>query len=1034
MISFLIVIIWVTSLFSFYLQRTTISIILWQFCFFIYIILSMLTSPERFLNFGDVSVSIVWSMITLMCMCEAVILLILVWKEKFIRSILASISYTSIAIVLVLVLFIASEGVPAFIENDPEIFFLTDTWLPNYRPDQNFDQTFTLVPTTYSFEIMPSERKHVCLPDSESWLNVSILNTGLFENTIDLSSISEGISSSLDQNTVTLDAGEQLVVHLMLRSFFEGQYTITLVGVDASTNRVEEEINVNVNEAACNLYPERIVEKFNDFTSSNFRSPLTIKNLGAVGTNITIKIESPSYFRSEANGIQWNRTTFQGTVYIDAQDQLTFNFTTVMIRGVVGNHTHLVWVYDEDGDLLDKTEIITILGNSDLTDNEDDEIISVCNGIRSYHWLYVKNSGQKFSLAIDDIPDGITLTVFVNGTEEYDIGSSPLLYGFDNSTAWVLLAIDVDSEFQGEDMLTLSLTIPGLKQQFGILGFLAGTFLTTLIAIVIAVPLALGSSILLVEYLPRRINNFLIPVFELLAGIPSVVYGLWGIFSLGPILNESVYPLIIGSIGQYVPFFDGSGTSSANILTASIVLAVMILPIILSLSHDAITAVPRELKESSIALGSSKWQMIIHVLLKNARSGIMAAIVLGLGRAVGETMAVLMVMGAAFKIPTSVFDSASTMTTIIATQFGEYSHIATSRHVLFAIALILLVIMLILNVIIYKMNAENNSNKNRSIFLFNRLKKPFNGICNGIHNLRKEKESTAALRYQFKPSWKLKAKETIAKSGIYISGIIVIAFVLYIVGDIIVRGGMSIKLDYYTLPETGGGLGGGFLNAVLGSLSLVGIALAFALPISIGSAIYIQEYTTKESRLRGWTHYAFTTLSSTPSIVFGVFGFMFLILIMDFGTSMLSGGITLAMMIMPLIFISASETLKSVPNELREASLALGVSKWGTIRNIVIPSSISGMTSGVIISIGRAIGETAAVLFTAGYALFISESILEPTASLPNMIYRYYDRASTFPEIRDKLYAVALTLIIIVLLLNLVARVINYYSTRKLYN
>jgi phosphate transport system permease protein len=135
-----------------------------------------------------------------------------------------------------------------------------------------------------------------------------------------------------------------------------------------------------------------------------------------------------------------------------------------------------------------------------------------------------------------------------------------------------------------------------------------------------------------------------------------------------------------------------------------------------------------------------------------------------------------------------------------------------------------------------------------------------------------------------------------------------------------------------------------------------------------------------------------------------------------------------------LIFISASETLKSVPNDLREASLALGISKWGTIRNIVIPSSINGMTSGVIIAIGRAIGETAAVLFTAGYALFISESILEPTASLPNMIYRYADRASTFPGIRDKLYAVALTLIIIVLVLNIVARAINHYSTRKLSN
>jgi len=218
--------------------------------------------------------------------------------------------------------------------------------------------------------------------------------------------------------------------------------------------------------------------------------------------------------------------------------------------------------------------------------------------------------------------------------------------------------------------------------KYGILPMVLGTFLVTLGAIVIAVPIGVGCAIYLSEIANPRIRETLKPIIEILAGIPSVVYGF--------------FALVI--LSMWIDDFFGS-TTKLNALTGSIMLAVMMLPIIISLSEDAIRSVPRELRESSLALGLTKWDTIRGVVLPAALSGITAAVVLGVARAIGETMTVLMATGNAPVISFDMLTSMRTMTAIIAIEMGEVPFGSTHYHALFAVGIILFAITFVINLI-----------------------------------------------------------------------------------------------------------------------------------------------------------------------------------------------------------------------------------------------------------------------------------------------------------------------------------------------
>ena len=233
-----------------------------------------------------------------------------------------------------------------------------------------------------------------------------------------------------------------------------------------------------------------------------------------------------------------------------------------------------------------------------------------------------------------------------------------------------------------------------VTNQFGALDFIFGTIYTSLIAVLLAGPLAIAIAIFLTELAPRVTRGVIGTLVELLAAIPSVVMGLWGIFVLGPIVRDDIGPALQSVLG-WTPFFKGT-PEITGYLTASLVLTFMILPITASVSRELLRTVPQDLKDASLALGMTRWEMIRGVMIPYTRGGLVAAVILGLGRALGEAIAVLQVIGGTLGISLSLFANGDTLASRIAAQYqGATSHLQTAS--LIYLALILLAISLVTN-------------------------------------------------------------------------------------------------------------------------------------------------------------------------------------------------------------------------------------------------------------------------------------------------------------------------------------------------
>jgi len=225
-----------------------------------------------------------------------------------------------------------------------------------------------------------------------------------------------------------------------------------------------------------------------------------------------------------------------------------------------------------------------------------------------------------------------------------------------------------------------------LRGEFGLAPFLMGTFWVTLAAMILAVPISLLSAIYLSEYAPRRIREIVKPAVDLLAGLPSVVFGVWGVLMIVPL------------VAKIAPLF-GKYSSGYSVLAGAIVLAIMVFPTIIHVSLEVFGSVPHALREASLSLGATKWETVKHVVLRKGLAGMLASVALGFSRAFGETMAVLMVVGNIPEIPKSVFDSAYPLPALLANNYGEMMSIPLYDGALMLSALVLLLIVLIFNVV-----------------------------------------------------------------------------------------------------------------------------------------------------------------------------------------------------------------------------------------------------------------------------------------------------------------------------------------------
>jgi phosphate transport system permease protein len=245
--------------------------------------------------------------------------------------------------------------------------------------------------------------------------------------------------------------------------------------------------------------------------------------------------------------------------------------------------------------------------------------------------------------------------------------------------------------------LLFSTTWHPLKGAFGFYPFIMGTLWVTGVAMLIAVPPSLLTAIYLAEYASARMRALIKPFIDLLAGIPSVVFGIWGVLTIVPFVGHFISPTLGRWLG-FIPFFRTDNPTGYGVLAGSLVLAVMVFPIIIAVAEEVIRAVPQGLREASLALGATRWQTVKHVVLRHSLAGVIAAVVLGFSRAFGETMAVLMVVGNMPIVPRSIFDAAYPLPALIANNYGEMMSIPLYDAALLGAALILLLVVLIFNI------------------------------------------------------------------------------------------------------------------------------------------------------------------------------------------------------------------------------------------------------------------------------------------------------------------------------------------------
>lgn len=272
--------------------------------------------------------------------------------------------------------------------------------------------------------------------------------------------------------------------------------------------------------------------------------------------------------------------------------------------------------------------------------------------------------------------------------------------------------------------------------------------------------------------------------------------------------------------------------------------------------------------------------------------------------------------------------------------------------------------------------------------------------------------------------------QKIAFFFLFLATLLIVLPVGLIVIIIIQKGLPAINWQFLSDIPRQGMRAGGIFPAIIGTLYLVTGAIIFALPIGLLAAIYLSEYA-KDNLINRIIRLAIINLSGVPSVVYGLFGLALFVIFFKFGASILSGSLTLGIMILPIIITTSREALESVPQSFREVSLSLGASKWQTIRHIVLPNAIPGILTGTILGLGRAAGETAPILFTvaAFYLPRLPESIFDQAMALP---YHLYVISTQVPNVDEKIrYGTALVLLFLVLFMNLVAIIIRYNFRKK---
>jgi len=577
-----------------------------------------------------------------------------------------------------------------------------------------------------------------------------------------------------------------------------------------------------------------------------------------------------------------------------------------------------------------------------------------------------------------------------------------------------------------------------VHNSYGALPAIVGTLLTSALALLIAVPIALGVAVFLSEVAPAWLRRPITYVVDLSAAVPSVVYGFWAFIVLVPLMQNVVEPALGSASGGRFPF--SSTVSGTDVLTATLVLAVMVLPTIAAMSREAMRAVPRIHRESALSLGATRWEATRMGVLAPARSGIVAGVILGLGRALGETIAVTMVIGNAYLLPGTLFSPGSTLASQIVSKFPGQGGIDTSA--IMELALILLAITFGVNVvargILWRFGPEDSGEAPRRRKTW--LRRSHRRDSSLGSAARVDGASSLDARLGWRRDAKVAMSRTTRRRKVVqwvVVGLTAVCVLLAVVplASVIytaVQNGGSVVLrpSFYTSltpvegcnPSPGTSCSyGGIGNAIQGTLIVLGLAALIAVPVGLLAGIFLSEYG--RNPLARLLSLLADVMTGVPTIILGLFMFtVFVYFDHAAALSALDGGVALGVLMIPIAIRGTEEALRAVPTDLRESALALGFPRHRVTTRVVLGCARGGLVTGMLLAASRAAGDTAVLFVTVGGSTLWFQGLTSPTAAMTPFIFSNF--GSDYANLRADAWGAALVLLAIMLAIALATRLL----------
>ncbi len=571
----------------------------------------------------------------------------------------------------------------------------------------------------------------------------------------------------------------------------------------------------------------------------------------------------------------------------------------------------------------------------------------------------------------------------------------------------------------GLDKILGTLRFNVSEGQVSIWAPLSITLLVSFGSLLLATPIAIKTATFIKFRLKNKYQKFASILVQSLSGIPSVIFGLFAINSLGPMVTKILHIELVYSI-----------------VNAIIMLTFMILPTIVAMVLNTYNGISNELIFNPIGLGTTRTKAIYQIYKRKARSGIIVAVVIALGRAIGETMALSMILTSESYsilndgIGKTLSSSLGTLGSIIATNMFSETGGEATRGVLYAFGIFLFIFIMLLNTLILFIAKNHNYRTNKFFviiekivyFIPNKISLSISNLLykkNNINNRKNNIDVDKFISYRIKQKKMLHLKTYWYISLEFLCAFITFGFLIWISLDILINGFGTISnngstIFNFEINTTG--------QAIINTLIIIIFSLSLAIPISLLASIYLNEFA-KEGRSKKIILFFIDSLGSSPSIIFGMFGLTIFIEMLgltiagSMGKSLLAGSLTISIVILPTLIRTIQQSLASIPIDVRINSYALGCSKWTTIWKIVIPSSIKSLSSAIIFAISRIIAETAPLYLTAGLSPSSAIGLLMPGQTLTTRIYAQLSSSdiNAFHSISYECALIAFVLIIILI-------------------